>query len=134
MVWFCFLSFILTSPKLNFLFKKYDVQIEKFSSAFLVFIGLLIIFNTFLSIRKIKININWIFNFLYLFIVQFNPEIRNFFITKNKDEVFTEKDNRNQKNKRRVNQYKKTDPEKFYIVENNGINLGPKKSFLVSQY
>ena len=47
MVWFCFLSFILTSPKLNFLFKKYDVQIEKFSSAFLVFIGLLIIFNTF---------------------------------------------------------------------------------------
>jgi threonine/homoserine/homoserine lactone efflux protein len=47
MAWFCFLSFILTSPKLNFLFKKYDVQIEKFSSAFLVFIGLLIIFNTF---------------------------------------------------------------------------------------
>ena len=47
MVWFCFLSFILTSPKLNFLFKKYDAQIEKFSSAFLVFIGLLIIFNTF---------------------------------------------------------------------------------------
>ena len=47
MVWFCFLSFILTSPKLNFLFKKYDAQIEKFSSAFLVFIGLLIILNTF---------------------------------------------------------------------------------------
>ena len=47
MVWFCFLSFILTSPKLNFLFKKYDDQIEKISSSFLVFIGLLIIFNIF---------------------------------------------------------------------------------------
>ena len=47
MVWFCFLSFMLTSPKLNFLFKKYDDQIEKISSTFLVFIGLLIIFNIF---------------------------------------------------------------------------------------
>ena len=47
MVWFCFLSFILTSPKLNFLFKKYDDQIEKISSTFLIFIGLLIIFNIF---------------------------------------------------------------------------------------
>ena len=44
--WFCFLSFILTSPKLNILFNKYDAQIEKVSSAFLLFIGLLIIFNT----------------------------------------------------------------------------------------
>jgi hypothetical protein len=55
---------------------------------------------------------------LYLFIVQFNPEIRNFFITKNKDEVFTEKDNRNQKNKRRVNQYKKTDINKKPLTMN----------------
>ena len=47
MVWFCFLSFMLTSPKLNFLFKQYDDQIEKISSTFLVFIGLLIIFNIF---------------------------------------------------------------------------------------
>ena len=46
MTWFCFLSFILTSPKLNILFNKYDAQIEKVSSAFLLFIGLLIIFNT----------------------------------------------------------------------------------------
>lgn len=45
MTWFCFLSFILTSPKLNILFNKYDAQIEKVSSAFLLFIGLLIIFN-----------------------------------------------------------------------------------------
>ena len=45
MTWFCFLSFILTSPKLNILFKKYDAQIEKVSSTFLLFIGLLIIFN-----------------------------------------------------------------------------------------
>ena len=37
--WFCFLSFILTSPKLNILFNKYDAQIEKVSSAFLLFIG-----------------------------------------------------------------------------------------------
>ena len=47
MLWFCFLSFILTSPQLNLLFKKYDDQIEKISSTFLVFIGLLIIFNIF---------------------------------------------------------------------------------------
>lgn len=46
MTWFCFLSFILTSPKLNILFNKYDAQIEKVSSAFLLFIGLLIISNT----------------------------------------------------------------------------------------
>jgi threonine/homoserine/homoserine lactone efflux protein len=45
MTWFCFLSFILTSPKLNILFKKYDAQIEKVSSTFLLFTGLLIIFN-----------------------------------------------------------------------------------------
>lgn len=28
-----------------------------------------------------------------------------------------------------LNQYRKTDPEKFIIIENNGINRGPKRSF-----
>ena len=45
--WFTFLSFILTTPKLNSLFIKYDTYFEKISSAFLLFIGLLILFNIF---------------------------------------------------------------------------------------
>ena len=44
-LWFCFLSYILTTPQLNNSFTKNNKLIENLSASFLIIIGLFIIYN-----------------------------------------------------------------------------------------
>ena len=44
-LWFCFLSYILTTPQLNNTFTKHNKLIEKLSASFLIIIGVFIIYN-----------------------------------------------------------------------------------------
>ena len=45
--WFSFLSYMLTTPKINIVFNKHSDTIDKISSIFLLIIGLLILINLF---------------------------------------------------------------------------------------
>ena len=45
--WFSFLSYMLTTPKINIVFNKHSDTIDKISSIFLLVIGLLILINLF---------------------------------------------------------------------------------------